>query len=119
MKPITGLALVRLAIGGVAFASPALGAKLFRLDADGNPQLPYMARMFASREVALGILTLTAPATVRRQLIALGVAVDAADTVAAIQAVRSGAVSPMVGVGLTAPAIGAVGAGIAGLVTES
>ena len=54
MNPVTGLALGRIAIGATALASPDLAGKLFRLDVAANPQLPYMSRMFGSREIALG-----------------------------------------------------------------
>lgn len=118
MNPVTGLALGRVAIGLTALASPSMAAKLFRLDAAGNPQLPYMSRMFGSREVALGAITLMAKGKARRKLVALGIAVDGADAFAGIDAMRSGSVSQSVGVGLTVPAIGAVLAGAVGLVTE-
>jgi len=118
MNPVTGLALGRVAIGLTALASPGMAAKLFRLDAADNPQLPYMSRMFGSREVALGAITLMAKGKARRKLVALGIAVDGADAFAGIDAMRSGSVSQSVGVGLTVPAIGAVLAGAVGLVTE-
>ncbi|RNL79388.1 hypothetical protein [Nocardioides marmorisolisilvae] len=117
MNPVTGLALGRIAIGVGALASPDLASKLFRLDGANNPQLPYMTRMFASREIALGAVTLVAKGAARRKLVALGIFVDGADAFAGIEATRSGAVSNSVGVGLTAPAIGAVIAGGIALAT--
>src|ERR1700760_1422182 len=116
MNVVTGLSLGRLAIGTVALASPDLAGKLFRLDAEANPQLPYMTRMFASREIALGAVTLLARGKARRKLVALGMGVDGADAFAGIDAMRSGAVSQSVGVGLTAPAVGAVVAGMVAFV---
>jgi hypothetical protein len=118
MNPVNGLALGRIAIGATALASPTLAAKLFRLDLDRNPQLPYLSRMFGSREIALGAITLMAKGKARRKLIALGIAVDGADAFAGYDAMRSGSVSQSVGVFLTAPALGAVAAGAVGLVTE-
>lgn len=117
MNPITGLALARIGIGAVALASPDLAGKLFRLDARGNPQLPYMARMFGSREIVLGAVTLAAKGKTRRKLIATGMAVDGADAFAGFDAMRTGAVSQSVGLGLTLPALGAVVAGAIGLAT--
>lgn len=118
MNPVNGLALGRIAIGATALASPDLAAKLFRLDLARNPQLPYLSRMFGSREIALGAITLLAKGKARRKLIALGIAVDGADAFAGYDAMKSGSVSQSVGVGLTVPAVGAVIAGAIGLVTE-
>lgn len=118
MNPVNGLALGRIAIGLTAFVSPDLAAKLFRLDAARNPQLPYMSRMFGSREIALGAITLLAKGGARRRLIALGMAVDGADAFAAYDAMRSGSVDRQTGVFLTAPALGAVATGALGLVAD-
>jgi len=115
MDPVTGLALGRVAIGSVALASPPLAAKLFRLDLEANPQLSYMTRMFGSREVLLGGLTLLARGKARRTLVLAGIAVDAADAAAGVLAGREGAVSGATSGALTAPAVGAIVAGAAGL----
>lgn len=117
MNPVTGLALARIAIGATALASPDLAGKLFRLDVGRNPQLPYMSRMFGSREIALGAVTLLAKGSARRKLVALGIAVDGADAFAGYDAMRTGAVNQSVGIGLTLPAVGAVVAGAIGLAT--
>jgi hypothetical protein len=114
MNPVTGLALGRIAVGITALASPDAAGKLFRLDVASNPQLPYMSRMFGSREIALGLATLASKGAARRKLVALGIAVDGADAFAGYDAMRSGAVTQSVGIGLTAPAIGAVVAGAIG-----
>ena len=119
MNPVTGLALGRIAIGVGALASPDLASKLFRLDGANNPQLPYMTRMFGSREIALGTATLLAKGSARRTLVALGIFVDGADAFAGYDAMRTGAVTNSVGVGLTAPAVGAVIAGAVALATGS
>ncbi|WP_310963536.1 DUF4267 domain-containing protein [Nocardioides terrisoli] len=118
MNSVTGLSLGRIAIGATALASPELAAKLFRLDLPGNPQLPYMSRMFGSREVALGLATVLARGRSRRALTALGVAVDAADAYAGVEAGRSGSVTTSTSGFLTAPAVLAVAAGLAGLLSR-
>jgi hypothetical protein len=118
MNPVNGLALGRIAVGATALASPALAAKLFRLDLARNPQLPYLSRLFGSREIALGAITLFARGNARRRLIALGMAVDGADGFASYDAMRSGIVPQSTGIMLTAPAVGAVLAGAVGLATE-
>ncbi|MDP3891287.1 hypothetical protein [Nocardioides sp.] len=115
MNPALGLAAARVLIGGVALVSPHVGARLFRLDPETNPQLPYMTRLFGSREIAIGAATLLTTGTMQRNLIATGVAIDAADAVAAVLAGATGGVSRPTGVMLTLPALAAAAAGIAGL----
>lgn len=115
MNPVTGLALGRIAIGLLSYSSPALGARLFRLDAAGNPQAPYLSRMFGSREVALGAAVLATSGTARRNIVLAGIAVDTADAAAGYLAGRDGYVSKPTSAFLTAPAVAAVAAGVAGL----
>jgi hypothetical protein len=117
MNPVTGLSLGRIVIGLIALASPDLAGKLFRLDVARNPQLPYMSRMFGSREIALGAITLLSKGAARRKLVALGMAVDGADAYAGYDAMKSGSVNQSVGIGLTVPAVGAVVAGAIGFAT--
>jgi hypothetical protein len=114
MNPVTGLSLGRIAIGAVALAAPALAGKMFCLDTAANPQLPYLSRMFGSREIALGAATLLATGAARRNLVAAGIAVDAADAVTGVLAARDGYVSKPVGGYLTVPALAAVAAGVVG-----
>lgn len=116
LNPVSGLALGRIAIGAGAIAAPPLAMRGFRLDTSTNPQLAYMSRMFGSREVVLGVLTLATSGKTRRTLILAGIAVDAADAVAGQLAVKEGTVSQTTGLLLTLPAVGAVAAGVVGLV---
>ncbi|MFS3129111.1 hypothetical protein ACLM5J_11990 [Nocardioides sp. Bht2] len=115
MNPVAGLSVARIVIGLVALASPALSAKLFRLDASSNPQLGYMSRMFGSREVALGVITLAAPARLRTPIVVGGIAIDAADAAAGALAGRDGSVAKSTSAFLVGPAILAIVAGIIGL----
>lgn len=112
MNPVTGLNLGRLVLGALALFTPRLAAKLFGLDAERNPQLGYMNRMFGSRELALGGLTLAASGQRRRDLVLVGVAVDAADVVAGVAAGANRSVSKKGALLLTAPAIAAVVVGV-------
>jgi len=105
------LAVGRVVLGTIALVFPTLAARLFMLKVKSNPQLPYMTRLFAAREIALGALTLTAPENARTSMVGLGMAVDGSDAIAGIAAVRSGAVSKPVGVVLTGGALAAVAAG--------
>ena len=115
MNPVTGLSLARIGIGAVAIASPDLASRLFRLDSANNPQLPYLSRMFGSREIALGALTLLARGTARRNLVLVGMSVDGADAAAGYLAGRDGYVDQTTSAFLTGPAVLAVLAGAVGL----
>ena len=44
-----------MAVGASAWATPRLAGKAFGLDADDNPQSPYLARLFGIRDIALGV----------------------------------------------------------------
>ena len=118
MNPVTGLSLGRIVIGVGGLADPNLVGKLFRLDVESNPQLPLMTRMFAAREIALGVVTLATRGTGRRRVIALGMAVDGADAYAGTSAVTSGSVPKSVGAGFVIPAALAIAAGAVGLATS-
>lgn len=115
MNPATGIALGRIGIGVLALASPDAATRLFRLDPTSNPQLSYMSRMFGTREIALGAITLLARGKARRNLVLVGMSIDGADAAAGYLAGRDGYVDQRTSAFLTAPAVGAVLAGAAGL----
>ncbi len=115
MNPVTGLSLGRIAIGAVSLARPELAGKLFQLNVAENPQLPYVARLFGAREIALGTLTLFARGSARRNLVLVGIAVDAADAGTGYLGIKEGHVSRATGGALIGPAIGAVLSGLVGL----
>jgi len=115
MDSITGLALGRIAVGTLSLISPTLAAKALLLDPKANPQLSYVTRMFGSREIALGALTLASKGEARTRLVQAGVAIDGADAFTGVACARSGATSKTAGLMLAAVAAGAVATGIQGL----
>jgi Domain of unknown function (DUF4267) len=115
MNPVIGLSLGRIAVGAVAVANPDLAARMFQLDPARNPQLSFLTRLFGSREIALGLVTVLASGKARRNLVVAGVLVDAADAASGYRGMKEGAVSKRTALALIAPAVGAVGSGIAGL----
>lgn len=117
MNPVTGLSLGRIAVGAVSLADPNLAGKLFQLDPVSNRQLSYVTRLFGSREIALGLATLVARGRTRRNLVLLGVLVDAADAGTGYLGIQEGTVSKQTGGALIGPAVGAVLAGLLGLRT--
>jgi hypothetical protein len=110
--PITGLAYGRVTLGTLALLFPSLASRLFLLDPKANPQLSYMGRLFASREIALGAITLASSGAARRKLVQLGVAVDGADAVTGILSAASGSVPKKTGLLLTVVGAVAVATGV-------
>lgn len=109
MDPLTGLSLGRIALGATTLARPDLVA--MAPSPDGSRPLTLMTQAFASREIALGVLTLMARNRTRRSAALVGMLVDGIDAVTAQRAVRDGGVDPRLGHALTAVAGGAVLAG--------
>jgi len=106
VNPVIGLSLGRVAVGSVALANPDLAAKLFQLDPATNPQLLYLTRLFGSREIALGLVTLLARDKTRRNLVLAGILVDAADAATGYLAMQEGTVSKKTAFTLIGPAVG-------------
>lgn len=114
MDPVTGLSLGRMAIGVLTFAQPATVARVFGLDA-ADPHAAFLARLFASRDLALGALTLLATGSARRNLVLAGIAVDLADGAVGVMALRTKSVSPRTGALFAGGAFAAVLTGVGGL----
>ena len=112
MDSITGLAYGRITIGALSLLAPSFTARLFLLDPKANPQLGYMGRMFGSREIALGAITLASSGDARRRLTQLGVAVDGADAYTGIVSAASGGVPKKAGLLLAAAGLAAVVTGV-------
>jgi len=112
---VIGLSLGRIAVGAVSFARPSVAAGMFGLDIANNPQGPYLARLFGSREIALGTATLLARGTTRRNLVLAGIGVDMADAATGVLGIQDKSVTAKTGTMLIVPAVLAVLSGIAGL----
>jgi hypothetical protein len=112
---IRNLSTLRTAVGLGAWLTPRLAGKAFLLDPDGNPQSPYLARLFGARDVALAYGTLNSSGDARRTWLVAGLACDVADTLAAFAGGRRGYLSGVQTVLLAAPALAAVAMGAAAL----
>ncbi len=110
MNPVTGLALGRIAVGVASLAKPDLVATTM-----GQAPSPLLTQWFGSREIALGVVTLFATGSARRNLVLVGTLVDGADAGTAYAAVQAGQVPKEIGLGMVAVAAGAVLAGFLGL----
>ena len=114
-QAIRNLAGIRMAVGTSAWATPRLAGKAFGLDADSNPQSPYLARLFGARDVALGLGALTTSGESRRHWLMLGMLCDAADAAAGVLAGRAGYLPKVATVLVTATAVAAAGMGLSAL----
>ena len=115
LSHIRSLAITRLAVGGSAFATPRLAGSAFGLDAEANPQAPYLARLFGVRDAALGIGILTSTGDARRQWLMIGVGCDAADALAGLAGGRAGYLPKATSAVVTAVALSAVVMGVLAL----
>lgn len=115
MSEITMITGLRSSIGAGAWVAPRLAGRLFGLDADANPQLPYVGRLFGVRDVALAAGLHRSSGQSRRLWLQLGLLCDAADTIAGLLAGRKGEISKTTTVLVTAPAVLGIALGVAAL----
>src|SRR5436305_8887056 len=112
------LVATRTAIGVGAWVAPRLSARLFGLDPDGNPQSPYLGRLFGVRDVALGYGLSASRGATRQQWLRIGVACDLADAAAGVLAGRAGELPRRATLLVTATALAAAATGIAAMRSE-
>jgi hypothetical protein len=110
-QSVRTLAIARIVIGLVSYLAPTLAGRLTGLDARGNPQAPYLGRLFGVRDVVLGIGALRSQGEERARWLRLGLACDAADLGAAIAGGRAGYLPPATTALLAAPAAAALALG--------
>lgn len=113
---INALVGLRFVVGALSWLTPRPAGKLFGLDSAGNPQAPYLARLFGVRDIALAYGALSNEGEAQRQWLTVGVACDAADAVAGIAGGRRGYLPKfasvlVTGTALAAAALGAVALG--------
>jgi hypothetical protein len=106
---------LRSAVGAGAWVAPRLSGRLFGLDPDGNPQAPYLARLFGVRDVALAVGLSSSTGAQRSRWLQIGIACDLADAVAGVLAGRGGELPKRATFLVTATALGAAAMGLAAL----
>jgi len=80
----------RVVVGGGTLVAPRRMAPAFGIDADANPAVSYVGRLFGVRALLQVGLLATAPPEERPRQLRWGVAVDVVDAVAAAAAGRRG-----------------------------
>ena len=96
---------LRGAIGVTAWAVPDTAGRLFGLDPDANPQASYVGRLFAVRDLVLGIGLAGSEGDARRLWWQVGIGCDIADAAAGAIAGRQGTLEPGPAVMVTATAL--------------
>ncbi|MBA3742508.1 hypothetical protein [Sporichthya sp.] len=84
--PLT-MAVTRVGAGVLTYANPELSAKVFGIKGDSSA---YTARLFGSRDAALGLAVLSPNRSVRRNALRMGVVIDALDCAAAVMDAKRG-----------------------------
>jgi hypothetical protein len=85
-KAANAIAVSRVVVGASTWLTPNLAGRMFGLDPEGNPQLPYVGRLFGARDVALGTGVLRSSRKNKDAWVTAGLACDAADVAAGILA---------------------------------
>jgi hypothetical protein len=85
-KAEDAIAMGRVAVGASTWLTPNLTGRLFGLDPEGNPQLPYVGRLFGARDVALGAGALRSSRKNRQAWLTAALACDVADVAAGVLA---------------------------------
>ncbi len=109
---------LRLAIGLSSWLTPRVAGRIFGLDARANPQLPYLARLFGARDVALAAGTVLSEGQSRSVWLQIGVACDVADALAGLAAGSRGYLGPVSAALVTGTALGAAALGMTALGAE-
>jgi hypothetical protein len=102
------IGIVRAVVGVGAWVTPRLSGKAFGLDAVGNPQSPYIARLFGARDVALAYGTMTTSGEEQNRWLVAALGCDVADAAAGLAAWRAGYLSPLSSFLVTAAAVNGV-----------
>jgi|SRR5947209_8433241 len=102
---------IRMGIGVGAWLIPRFAGRLFGLDVAGNPQAPYLARLFGVRDAALAIGTLTSDGDSQLQWLRAGLGCDVADAAAGVAGWRAGYLSTPTAALVTLTAVAAVAQG--------
>ena len=118
IQPLQLLAGMRFALGLGAWLAPRASGRLFGLDPDGNPQAPYVGRLFGVRDVALGAGAIAAEGEERERWLRIGVACDVADAAAGLAAGTRGYFGPVSAAVVTAAAVAAAALGVTALRAE-
>lgn len=84
------LAVLRMAIGAGVWVAPGVAVRVLGDRVPRRTSLPFVLRLFGARDFTMGLGYLQGSRPQQHQLLIVGMAVDAADAVAALLAHRRG-----------------------------
>ena len=87
----------RLVVGGGALFAPRLVGRVFGIEPEENPAVPYVGRLFGVRAVFMALSLAASTGAERERQLRGGVAVDLIDALAAIMARRTGGLDARAG----------------------
>lgn len=87
---IRAFGATRMAVGAISWLTPSLAARVFGVDQSDQP---IVTELFGARDFALGFLTATTSGPTLEQVLRVGVALDAADTIASAREISAGRMS--------------------------
>jgi hypothetical protein len=114
-SPTTSVALYRIVAAGALWIAPEPLGKAFGMATPPDQPGTFLGRVFASRDVALGVGVAQSSGAAQRHWLKVGIGTDAVDLVAAVLAGRSGALSRWGTVACFGASALALGLGIAAL----
>src|SRR3954464_7850477 len=103
-KAKEAVAIGRIVVGGSTGGMPDPPGRLFGLDPEGNPQLPYIGRLFGARDVVLGAGVLRSSKKQKDAWATAGLVCDVADVGAGALAGLRGQLPPAAAALVTATA---------------
>src|SRR5262245_8950164 len=109
------LAVGRIIIGIGSWAAPRLVERAFGIDPDANPAAGYPLRLFAVRDLVLGLFVLNTSGAERKRWLQAGLACDLVDIAAAGVSAKEGSLRPSAALFGGAAAVGAAALGLLAL----
>jgi hypothetical protein len=101
---------MRIGAGVGAWLAPGLSTRVAFRGAQDSAAVPLLLRLFGARDIAMGAGYLSADAREQDRWLKIGIAVDAADAVAALLAGRSGRLQKSAAAPIVLTAVAAVAA---------
>ena len=105
---LAAMCALRLSLAAFGYGAPELLMASLGAPAESNPQMPYIVRVWAIRDIVLGLLVITSSRATLRPLLVACVAIDTTDIISALLAGAAGQFDFAQTLGLMSTAIAAL-----------